>query len=147
MNNVIKELLLMRKCMTNDYYISVKNKTNCFLNSCKKKTQSYKTNVFHLFHLSSTFIPLCHNYAQISTIYVYIVYCIWVFPIRIECQEMNGRSVCTYIYKERKKPVRFHVLVYGEYWALRQAPSRRRAKPRVSFVQSAHSILAWLVNN
>lgn len=75
----------MRKCMTNDYYISVKNKTNCFLNSCKEKTQSYKTNVFHLFHLSSSLILLCHNYAQISTIYVHIVYCIWVFPIRFEC--------------------------------------------------------------
>lgn len=31
MKNVIKELLLMRKCMTNDYYISVKNKTKLFL--------------------------------------------------------------------------------------------------------------------
>lgn len=108
MNNVIKELLLMRKCMTNDYYISVKNKTNCFLNSCKKKTQSYKTNVFHLFQLSSTLILLCHIYNV--CMYVYSIYCIWVFPIRFECQEMNGLSVVctihTYIFKERKKPVR-----------------------------------------
>lgn len=73
----------MRKCMTNDYYISVKNKTNCFLNSCKKKTQSYKTNVFNLFQLSSTLILLCHIYNV--CMYVYSIYCIWVFPIRFEC--------------------------------------------------------------
>lgn len=57
MKNVIKELLLMRKCMTNDYYISVKNKTNCFLNSCKKHKATKQ--VSFIFSISRVHLSYC----------------------------------------------------------------------------------------
>lgn len=70
MKNVIKELLLMRKCMTNDYYISVKNKTNCFLNSCKKHKATKQ--VSFIFSISRVHLLSYCVIQNVYTLYMYL---------------------------------------------------------------------------
>lgn len=114
MKNVIKELLLMRKCMmTNDYYISVKNKTNCFLNSCKK-TQSYTTIVFHLF--PSHEFTCCPIVSYVYTLYSYTI-CILHLGISDSLWVIgNERQYGGYIYIERKRQYVSVLVCVSAWW-------------------------------
>lgn len=62
----------MRKCMTNNYYISVKNKTNCFLNSCKKKHKATKQPSF-IFSISRVHLSYCVISTHVVNVCVYSI--------------------------------------------------------------------------